>query len=111
MKLFTKFLMAAMLFTASSAFAEETFDGPKTVSFVRITADGDVFVGVDNPGTSVDKCFWSIVGLGNLSTETTKAMYSMVLSARMANQKITLEFTGNDGTQVCPATGVKIQER
>ena len=110
MRLLTKLLVAFSVMSSSAAFSQEFHDGPKTVNAVRVAGNGDVFVALDNPETTL-KCFYSIVGLGNLSSDTTKAMHSLVMSARMANEKVTIEFIGNDGTQICPVKSVKVQER
>ena len=64
----------------------------KLINVLRIDKAGAAFVAVQNPSASA-ACAFSVLALGNVSNEATRAMYALLLAAKVNRAPVSLSFT------------------
>ena len=103
--IFKKIFIISLLLCLSSFTLADQLYGPYTVK--RIFSEG-THTGGFYPNEALPECKWSLMYI-DLSKESGKAIFSMLLAAKAANQKIVrIDYSVSAG-ETCMVSGLHVQ--
>ena len=89
------YIGAIFILVCFSSAAHAVDDVNKKVKVVKVTSNGDVFVGFEN--TTATACSWGVLAVGNLNgtnKEQAKGLLSVLTAAKISEKPVSYGYTG-----------------